>query len=518
MRLLSAIPLLTLFATPLAAQGLGQTDFPTSAKPEAQAPFMRGLLLLHSFEYEDAAQAFREAEAADSGFALAYWGEAMTHTHPLWNEQDTAAARTALRKLGDTPAARLAKAPTDRERRYLETTEALYFADASKPGRDTLTARAFERLSAAYPDDQDAKVFYALWLMGLSQGVRNVPTYMRAGALAEEVYRKHPQHPGALHYIIHAFDDPIHAPLGLFAAREYSQIVPNADHAQHMTTHIFLALGMWEETVRQNVIASGPDSARWKPGHYTSWMNYGLLQEGKFADARRQLDVMRANLALSPTAGRQSGMLSMRAHYLIDTGAWSDSAAGWVLDTSLASPAAKAMDAYVVAVAQIQQGHLAVADGALARLDRMAKREAAVTDYARRSEVPKVLAIQLRARLAWARGRKAAAIAMLKTAGSAEDALPAEFGPPEIVKPTHELLGELLLASRRPAEAQREFERALELAPGRFPALYGLLHAANEAGDTAQAEYALDKLEYNWREADSGLPQVAEFRRLRASQ
>lgn len=141
MRIPLALSLLCFVATPAAAQGLGTVDFPTSASPAAQTPFIRGLLLLHSFEYEDAAKAFREAEAADSGFALAYWGEAMSYTHPLWNEQDSAAARAALLRLGATPAERLAKAPTAREKGYLETAEALYFSGAGKAKRDTLAAR-----------------------------------------------------------------------------------------------------------------------------------------------------------------------------------------------------------------------------------------------------------------------------------------------------------------------------------------------------------------------------------------
>ena len=517
MRLRLTIAGLLLCAAPVAAQTLGDIDFPTSATPAAQAPFIKGVLLLHSFEYEDAAKAFKESQAAEPGFALAYWGEAVSYTHPLWNQQDTALARAALRRLGATAAERLARAGSDRERRYMETTEALYFADGSKARRDTLTARAFERLSQAYPDDEDAKAFYALWLMGESQGVRNVATYMRAGAIAEEIYLTHPRHPGALHYIIHAFDDPIHAPLGLRAAREYSVIVPDADHAQHMTTHIFLALGMWDETVRQNAIASGPDSANWKPGHYTAWMNYALLQQGKFADARRQLDVMRGNGIKAPTPGRVNAILTMRAHYLIDTESWTDPIAEWVLDTATASITAKAIDAYVIGTARIAQGQLRVADAALARLNRYAAAAAADSGYTQEARLPSILATQLKARLAWARTYKEEAIAGLKSAGGVEDALPAEFGPPDIVKPTHELLGEYLLAAKRPAEAQHEFERALELAPGRALALFGLLHAASQAGDTAQAEYARGMLERNWRGADAGIPGAVELQRAGAS-
>lgn len=515
MRIPLALSLLCFVATPAAAQGLGTVDFPTSASPAAQTPFIRGLLLLHSFEYEDAAKAFREAEAADSGFALAYWGEAMSYTHPLWNEQDSAAARAALLRLGATPAERMAKAPTAREKGYLETAEALYFSGAGKAKRDTLAARAFERLMTANPDDQDAKAFYALWLMGLSQGVRNTPTYMRAGALAEEVYLKNPRHPGALHYIIHAFDDPVHAPLGLRAAREYSAIVPDADHAQHMTTHIFLALGMWPETVRQNAIASGADSTLWRPGHYTAWMNYALLQEGKYADARRQLEVMRANMLKAPTPSRRSAMLFMRAHYLVTTAAWNDPIADWVVDTAKTGSNARVIAAYSAGLVQLGRGNLPLAEAAAAEAERLDG--TALAEYIRgqSAALPKILATQLRARILWARKKPEAAIALLQHSGSLEDTLPAEFGPPDVVKPTHELLGEYLLAVKRPAEAQREFQHALELAPGRSASLLGLARASQAIGDGDEVARALDRLETNWHDADTTLAELTEVRRMR---
>jgi tetratricopeptide (TPR) repeat protein len=517
MRLPLALTLLCLSAAPAAAQGLGAVEFPTSGAPTAQVPFIRGLLLLHSFEYEDAARAFREAEAADPGFALAYWGEAMTYTHPLWNEQDSTAARAALLRLGATAAERMAKAPTARERGYLETTEALYFSGASKPKRDTLTARAFERLMTANPDDQDAKAFYALWLMGLSQGVRNIPAYMRAGALAEDVYLRNPRHPGALHYIIHAFDDPVHAPLGLRAAREYSVIVPDADHAQHMTTHIFLALGMWPETVRQNAIASGADSTLWRPGHYTAWMNYALLQEGRYADARRQLDVMRANMDKAPTPSRRSALLFMRAHYLATTGAWSDPIADWVVDTGRTGSNARAIAAYTTGLVQLGRGRMALAEAAAEAARRLDG--TALAEYIRgqSAALPKILATQLRARILWARNQHSAAIALLQDAGTLEDTLPAEFGPPDVVKPTHELLGEYLLSAKRPADAQREFQHALQLAPGRSAALYGLARASLAIGDSTEAARALAQLGTNWHDADATIPEVAELRRMQAS-
>ena len=233
---------------------LGTIHFPTSAGPAAQREFETGVLWMHSFEYDHAAAAFRRAQALEPGFAMAYWGEAMSYTHPVWNEQDLTLARATLERLGPTPAVRRARTPTAREQGWLQAVEILY-GDGAKPRRDTLYARAMERLAEANPEDDEAKAFLSLALLGLNQGVRDVPTYIRAGAIAEEVFRRNPDHPGGAHYMIHAFDDPTHAPLGLRAARAYSTIAPGAAHAQHMTTHIFIALGMWDDLVAQNEVA-----------------------------------------------------------------------------------------------------------------------------------------------------------------------------------------------------------------------------------------------------------------------
>src|SRR3989449_3847845 len=223
----------------LAAQALhlGPIHFPTSGAPAARASFIRGVLLLPSFEYRDAAQAFRDAQRIDARFALAYWGEALTYTHPVWNEQDRNAARAVLQRLGSSADARRALTPTPREKAYLHAVEVLY-DDGSKAARDTAYSSAMERLAAAFPTDREAQVLYGVSLLGLSQGVRDVPTYLRAAAIAQRVFRDNPNHPGAAHLLIHCYDDATHAALGLSAARAYSRIAPDAPHAQHMPTHI----------------------------------------------------------------------------------------------------------------------------------------------------------------------------------------------------------------------------------------------------------------------------------------
>jgi tetratricopeptide (TPR) repeat protein len=323
----------------LTAQQLGTIDFPTSAPAAAQAPFIRGVLFLHSFEYESAAQAFMEAQRIAPDFAMAYWGEAMTYTHPVWNEQDVSKARAALTRLGATAAARRAKAGTDREKMYLDAVEALY-GEGSKARRDTMFAAAVERVAAAFPSDDEAQAFHALALLGLNQGVRDTTTYLRAGAIAQAVLGRNRDHPGGAHYTIHAYDDPIHASLGLSAARLYSKIAPAAPHAQHMTTHIFLAMGMWDDVVSQNIVASGHDHAHYQAGHYTAWLGYGYAQQGRMDEARKHLETVRANYRRTARRGEEPSLLSMRAHYLINSERWKDPVVDWRLEAPNAGPVA----------------------------------------------------------------------------------------------------------------------------------------------------------------------------------
>jgi tetratricopeptide (TPR) repeat protein len=182
---------------------LGDIDFPTStSSDEAQQWFLRGVLLLHNFQYDDAKAAFFQAQTIEPNFAMAYWGEAMTENHPLWLEQNAVEARKILNRLAQTAEARLAKAPTPREKGYLQAVELLY-GEGDKVTRDLAYARAMGQLSKSFPDDLEAAAFYMLALLGSEQGQRNFRTYMKAAAIGEEIFNKNPRHPGAVHYLIH---------------------------------------------------------------------------------------------------------------------------------------------------------------------------------------------------------------------------------------------------------------------------------------------------------------------------
>ena len=290
---LSALGLFS--AGPAPAAELGRVAFVNSGSEEAQEPFQQGVAALHSFFYDEAADLFREAQRRDPGFAMAYWGEALTHNHPLWRQQDRDAALEALGKLAPTRQERAAKAPTERERAYLETVEILY-GDGEKHERDVAYREALRRLAERFPDDPEARALHALAIQGAAEtahqtgGADVIPARMESAGILEELFDRHPDHPGVLHYLIHAYDDPVHAPLGLRPARIYAEVAPEANHALHMPSHIFLQLGMWERVVASNEDAVAASEA-WveRRGHARdkidlhslSWLHYARLQLGQ---------------------------------------------------------------------------------------------------------------------------------------------------------------------------------------------------------------------------------------------
>ena len=291
--------------------------FPNSGSPAAQPAFQRGVTALHNFQYEDAAEAFRDAQRIDQDFAMAYWGEAMACNQTLWLNQDAAMARQILLRLGPTPKARALKAVTDLEKRYLHAVEALFGA-GDRAARDRAYALSMGALAKAYPDDPDALSFFALALMGTTarspalfgEGGDDAHQHalvgsgiqQQAGAILEAVLARNPDHPGALHYLIHDYDDPQHARLALPAARAYARIAPQSSHALHMPAHIFLQLGMWDEAAASDE-ASFSASEAWvkrkglpigmRDHHSLSWLLYESLQQGRFQKAREALDIMK---------------------------------------------------------------------------------------------------------------------------------------------------------------------------------------------------------------------------------
>lgn len=482
----SLAAILMLASSPMAAAAqspVGEVAFENSGAPAAQAPFLRGLALLHNFEYAAAAAAFREAQAADPGFAMAYWGEAMTYNHPVWMEQDPAAARAVLARLGADREQRLARARTERERLYLDAVETLY-GDGDKAERDGAYSLRMEALFNRFPDDVDARAFYALSLLGLAHHGRDVPLYMRAAALLEEVYPEHRDHPGVLHYLIHSYDDPTHAPLGLRAARRYAAVAPEAPHAIHMTSHIFLALGLWDESVAANSAAmttlNRQRAAAGRPpfqcGHAVEWLVYSEYQRGRADAADAQVERCRADAlaelarpadaAVEPVRSAVRSYADMAVRQLTETGRWRGPEGLNLPDgTYLGSRFTFAYGDLLAAgedPARIAAAHEQLRAAATALLAA----SGAEPSPAARSRQEIVL-MQAAALEQLSGGNAEAGLAGLRAAAEMERTIPAEFGPPLVEKPSYELLGDALLRLGRADEARQAYRAALALAPGR---------------------------------------------------
>ena len=512
--ILVLVPVFCLIApTPGVTQELGSVNFPTSGAAEAQPHFEAGLLLLHNFEYEDAATRFKRAREIDPDFAMAYWGEAQTYNHPIWMEQDRGAARVVLSQYAPTARERLARVPTSRERDWLESVEILY-GDGSKEERDFRYRDAMRRLAEKYPDDHDARAFYALSLLGTAHDGRDFATYMKAASVAQPVLQENPMHPGGAHYVIHAFDDPIHAPLGLPAARAYSRIAPDAGHAQHMTSHIFVAMGLWDDVVSANVRARDVQNAGLARkgrranvcGHYTSWLHYGYLQLGRLGEADAGMAACMARMADDPGRDEAGYFVQMRARAVIDPGRWAP--VGMIAADLTAFPDLAVPYDFVDALSALRTGDL---DGAR----RLRSRHGERGDQ--RNPRSAILLTELDGLISLATGDAESGIALLKEAARQEEALPYEFGPPATLMPPHELLAVELAALDRQAEALRAWEDQLARTPKRTQSLLGLARTAMALGDETAAHEAYTALAEAWSRADEEVPGLVEARAAGAS-
>jgi len=489
--------------------GLGFTEFENSGAMEAQEAFSRGILLLHSFEYEDSREAFMEARTTDPGFAMAYWGEAMTYNHPIWMRQKTDQGRAALMRLAPDLEGRLSKAPTQREKEYLKAVEVLYFGGEDKKDRDAAYQQKMELLSGNYPDDLDAAALHALSFLGLAHDGRDFALYMQAAAIAEEVFTKNPQHPGAAHYLIHAYDDPIHAPLGLRAARVYADIAPNASHALHMPSHIFSALGMWPEMAAANEDAYAA-SVKWmeRKGlkihsgafHARHWRAYAYQQLGRYADAEKLHNDMIRDLQESDSEKYPMGYaMMMLSNYFADTNRWDSEFAKIEFNSEDYSPAIRANIYFIRGKAALSNGKEGSARKSLSELMKLEGNQ---------ENIALLLQHQLKAELLKFEGNLDGAIEVLEQAAKIDSERPLDYGPPEPGKPTHELLGEFYLIANKGQEAIGAFQASLARAPGRSMSYVGLSKAAQMVSDEQLYRQSITKLMENWKGADSHVTEM----------
>ncbi|MFY9803544.1 MAG: hypothetical protein WAK30_10465, partial [Candidatus Acidiferrales bacterium] len=428
-----------------------------------------------------------------------------------------------------------------RERAYMSAVEILYSGNGDKRERDARYAAAMEQLAKAYPKDDEAQLFYALALLGASEGVRDVPTYLKAAEIAKAVFRRNPQNPGAAHYWIHGMDDPPHAAGALEAARALSKIAPDAGHALHMCSHIFMALGMWDDVVQANIAAisvvNRQEAAEGKQslhcGHYSYWLEYGYLEQGRIGEAERVLADCREDAAQSGMAGRAHGTVDpddsrvgsfavMRSRYIVDTGRWDGEVVGWNVDLDGAQMP-EFNFTFGTGFAAAELGDVGAARESLASLDRLLTQLPALFDHAGlpaddpARRVPQIQRLQIEAVIFSAERHGDQAIARIEQAIAAGKDLPYAFGPPSPEKPSEELRGELLLKANKASEAREAFAASLQRAPRRAESLLGLARAERAMGDKAGAANSYAELLDVWKNADSGYAPKEEAQRFIAT-
>ncbi|HME87751.1 MAG TPA: hypothetical protein VKE30_00900 [Chthoniobacterales bacterium] len=518
-------PAVSLGETPTALKpgdlrSAGKVEFPISCAPAVQPEFERGVALLHSFFYEEARRIFTEIAEQDPKCAMAQWGIAMTWWHPIWTPptaDEMNAGKAAIAKAMEM------NAGSDRERGFISALNVYYNTrDGSTSGavgqschgpvgpRDRVVAyeKAMHRLQEKYRDDFEVQTFYAFAVLAVGYATPSDTTLskqLEAAVILERLWKKNPKHPGIVHYLIHCYDYPSLAKRGLPAAQSYESLAPWVPHALHMPSHIFTRLGMWNESVASNRAAADAarayaaarhrDATEAEELHALDYMAYSYLQQAQDAKAKEIVDlvanVRKTNPELEFSAAY--GLAAIPTRYVFERSDWAAAAALVVPNLPHWSefPFMEALIEYGHALGRAHTGDLAGARKAIARMQQLRD---ATTD-------PKFeyfknhLEVQMHAASAWvarAEGKNDEAIETLRRAADAEDILGKHPVSPGAFVPVREQLAGLLLEMRRPKDAQREFEAALKIYPGRFRGLYGAAQAAEQGGDrkTAGRYYA----------------------------
>jgi tetratricopeptide (TPR) repeat protein len=514
--------------------GLGHVHMDTSCSPSVSADFDRALAMLHNFWFARALEAFKKVIQADPQCAMAYWGAAMTYNHPFWDaptREDESAAWALVQK------GRQTTKKTPREEMYLDAVAALY-KDAgagSKSERDEAYKNAMKAVYEKYPDDE-VKLFYGLSILGtIKEGTPGFERQAVAAKLFEEVYAKKPEHPGALHYLIHVYDDPEHAVDGLKAARAYAKAAAAVPHAQHMPSHIFTRLGYWEESAAANEnawrtseddVKRAGESGEYRDFHSLNYLQYAYLQLGRYRDAKRVTDMIKAEYEALPNKktaldtpelqarhvrGRTIyalpdrvayGYFDMLARYIVETGTWQE-----VPKIPLVAPSRD-----FVAMKLQLQAIAADAAGAKAAANQIVALSNEPGQHPFVKQIITMQAKEAEAIAARASGDIEGAMAMMNEAVAVEDSIYALSQPPYPIIPVHELYGTMLLEVKRPAEAMKHFTETLKRTPGRPKAIYGIARAAESLGDRQTAMKRYTEFLELWKQADKDRPEIAKAR------
>jgi tetratricopeptide (TPR) repeat protein len=510
---------------------LGSVHFPTSCADAVQPAFERGVALLHSFGYDQAATAFAAVAAQDPGCAMAQWGVAMSKFHVIWGPPtaaEFAAGRAAAQKAAAIPAG------SERERDYVAAINTFYQGDGvAHPARVLAFEQAMAGVAERHPQDHEAAIFHALALLGVAYNSPPDKTYARqkqAAEILDRILPLAPEHPGIAHYVIHSFDYPGLAELALPAARAYARIAPSSPHALHMPSHIFTRLGLWQESIDSN-LASEKAAAQWvartHPGatafdglHAMDYLEYAYLQTGRDAEAREVAQAAaRVTVLDAPSFAAGYALAAIPARFALERRAWKEAAALAVSPPSFPwdrVPYAEAIVHFARAVGAARSKDVVTARAAVARLAAIQGSLQGQKGFDWATQVE----IQRRAAAGWlarAEGNDDQAVTLLRSAADLEDTSDKHPVTPGAVLPAREQLADLLADMGRPAAALAEYEASLRMAPARFRSLWGAAQAAEQAGNAAGARTWYAKLVELCGGGESARPELAQAR-ARASQ
>ncbi len=516
------------------SEELGQVNFPVTCTAAAQKQFNRAVAWLHSFEYEAAEKAFTEVTVTDPQCGMAYWGIAMSNYHPLWVPPTAAELKKGLSAIEK---AKIVGARTQRERDYIAAID-VFFHDSDKLDHKARTfaySNAMEQLFQRHPSDNEAGVFYALTLIatGMMANDKSYAREKKAAQILNRVLAREPKHPGVAHYLIHAYDYPTLAHLALPAARSYAKIAPASAHAQHMPSHIFTRLGLWQEAIRSNLDAEAAAKAYAVRNHLSGvfdeqfhamdYLVYAYLQGAQDKQAWGVLDELNKIQRAEPETFKVAyAFTAIPARYALERRRWDEAAK---LTLSPASLGAFPWARFRWAEANI---HFARAIGAARTGDTASAREdveelaaiqQALVEIKGDYDWAKEVDIQRRAASAWlahAERRDDEALQLMRATADLEDATEKHPVTPGAILPAREMLGDLLSELNQPAVALKEYEAALEISPNRFNSIYGVARSAELSGDGKKARAYYERLVALCNQSDGSRPELQQARKYLA--
>lgn len=486
----------------LTEEEVGSVHFMTSCRADLAGSFNRAVALLHSFQYEQARQAFSEIASQDAQCAMAQWGIGMSHYHGMWDNGDLVAGRAALQQAKQVAASN-AKT-TARENAYIDALAEIYREDGQASG---VHALAFEQkmgvLQAGYPQDEEAAIFHALTLAVTAPKTdKTFANQRKCGEILEPIFARQPHHPGIAHYIIHCYDNPVLAEKGLGAARMYARIAPASAHANHMPSHLFTRVGAWDEAIQSNVRAaelaaaaeatSKNGEARDQRLHAMDYMEYAYLQSGQVKNAKGVLEEMKS---LPPVRGlTQTGdyaLAAIPARDAVELGNWEQ--ASRLRPREGGVPWAEAITWAAIGIGSARSKNLERAGQAEAKLADLRDVTAKQNNSYWSNQV-EVQRREVAALIAEQNGKPGDALPLMRSAVELEESMDKAAVTPGAVTPAREMLAELLLVEHHPKESLAEYAAVLKTAPNRFNALYGAGRAAEAAGEASTAASYFQKL------------------------